>query len=221
MSYMPLFSKLKSPENLISEIPRAFFYRCFLFTLQLQLSPALPADILLQIYTPLARIRLTACAAAVEPFRRRYSCSLAEVLNKPAPPTRLQQVPEVGIPMLIPPPLQMQMVMAELVLHDLIQLLRSMQFQHQGVEIQIMAVEVVAPACRLQAAVEAGAVAERFPEYADRDLFHQLLQFLFVHSFFPIIFAAASSGQPGLYSCRHCRPKRSRYRRPPRHRTDA
>lgn len=64
--------------------------------------------------------------------------------------------------MQVAPAFQMQVVVAEFVLHDLLQFLGAVQFQHKRVEIQIVASQVVASACRLEAAVEAGAVAERF-----------------------------------------------------------
>lgn len=64
--------------------------------------------------------------------------------------------------MQVAPALQMQVVVAEFVFHNLLHFLRPVQFQHQGIEIQIVASQVVASACRLEAAVEAGAVAERF-----------------------------------------------------------
>ena len=99
----------------------------------------------------------------------------------------LQQPAEIGVAVSETFPLKVKMVMAKLVLDDLLDFFASERQVVSPADLDVMRAGEIPAAGRRQAAVEHGAVTERFAEAVERNAFYPLLQFLVGQTKSPVL----------------------------------
>jgi len=154
--------------------------------LYLQLSPTLAADIFARVRPALARIRLSAVPADQQVSHRQR----ARRAGQRAAVTRRsdldEQRLEVRVAMLVAASLQVQVVMAQLVLDDRFGLFPSMDGQLVRANLDMMALREITSSRRFQPRVKYRFMTKRQSERGQRHFLDPFLQCLIVHvCFFP------------------------------------
>lgn len=143
--------------------------------------PAPAADITGRVKPPLTGNYRPTALALVKPARLLLAAGLAGRRRIPGPAHLGQEPFEGRTAVAVVLPSQVQVVVAQFVENDLLQVFLIKFRVHQRVNVDMVVNEVVAAPCRLQAAVKDDLVQKRPLKVFQRPFLCQLLKLLIIH----------------------------------------